>query len=138
MNLQLFPKRFLSVRFHPVQLLVLLVGIAIVGCNSLAVSETGKSTAPTPTGPPTVAIQEIQNNSISGSTVYLKGLVGDRVPILGGMVYQLQDTTGTIWVLTTGQAPPQAQEVVIKGIPRFKSIPLNGKEHGSVYVEQQE
>jgi hypothetical protein len=34
-------------------------------------------------------------------TVRLRGTVGDRAPLLNGQVYQLQDGTGEIWVLTS-------------------------------------
>jgi hypothetical protein len=62
--------------------------------------------------------------------------VGDHAPLLGGTVYELQDSTGKIWVLTKGQAPEKGQEVTVKGTLRYKSIPIAGKEQGSVYLEE--
>jgi uncharacterized protein YdeI (BOF family) len=35
------------------------------------------------------------------STVRLEGTVIDRVPLLNAQIYQLQDKTGAIWIMTT-------------------------------------
>ena len=70
--------------------------------------------------------------------VYLQGKVVKQVPLLGQRVYQLQDTTSTIWVLTNQSTPQTRDEVLIKARVLYQSIPLAGKEFGEVYVEQQE
>jgi hypothetical protein len=129
---------------------IALMLISVSGCQN-AVSETTQNTpaaqkpAPMIFVPGTTAIQEaIQamtppaaQNSPQNPTVYLKGIVGDRVPLLGGNVYELQDSTGKVWVLTKTQPPEKGQELTLKGVLRYKSIPLNGKEQGAVYLEQQ-
>jgi hypothetical protein len=119
----------------------LLLGLlaALVSCGGQAASGRGGASG---TGgmvifPKITAIQEVQKTVDPNSGVTIKGVVGDRVPILDGTVYQLQDSTGKIWVLTQKQPPNPGKEVVVTGILRFKSIPLNGQEQGSVYVEQQ-
>jgi uncharacterized protein YdeI (BOF family) len=83
---------------------------------------------PTPTSGATLA---------SGAAVYLQGTVGDRVPLAGGSLYELEDSSGKIWVQTKGPAPDPGQTVALKGIVRYRSIPLNGQEQGEVYVEQE-
>lgn len=70
--------------------------------------------------------------------IVLKGRIGEQVPLLGAQVYQLQDDTGSVWVLTRQPLAKRGDEVVIRGQVRYKSIPLAGKEQGSLYVEQQE
>ncbi|PZV12820.1 MAG: hypothetical protein DCF22_11600 [Leptolyngbya sp.] len=111
--------------------------IALVSCGGQAASESNGTGG---TGgivmPKTTSIQEVQKTADRNSVVTVKGVVGDRVPILNGTVYELQDSTGKIWVLTQKQPPNSGQEVIITGNLRFKSIPLNGQEQGSVYVEQ--
>jgi hypothetical protein len=71
------------------------------------------------------------------STVYLKGTVGDRAPLLDGQLYQLQDQTGKIWVLSPETQLRTGEQVLIKGQVRYQSIPIAGKERGDVYIEQQ-
>jgi len=111
--------------------------IALVSCGGKAASESNGTGG---TGgiviPKTTSIQEVQKTTAGNSVVSVKGVVGDLVPILNGTVYELQDSTGKIWVLTQKQPPNSGQELTITGNLRFKSIPLNGQEQGSVYVEQ--
>lgn len=116
--------------------------IALVSCGGQASSESGGTGG---TGgnsgiiifPKTTTIQEVQKTVDQDSVVTMKGVVGDRVPILDGTVYELQDSTGKIWVVTKKQVPNSGEEVVVTGNLRFKSIPLNGQEQGSVYIEQE-
>ncbi len=111
--------------------------VTLVSCGNQAASESTKTGG---TGeiviPKTTSILEVQKTADRNSVVSVKGVVGDRVPILNGTVYELQDSTGKIWVLTKKQPPNSEQELTITGNLRFKSIPLNGQEQGSVYVEQ--
>jgi hypothetical protein len=110
---------------------------ALVSCGGQAVSESNETGATRGiVTPQATLIQEVQKTTDRDSVVTVKGVVGDRVPILDGTVYEIQDATGKIWVLTQKQPPNSGQEVVITGTLRFKSIPLNGQEAGSVYVEQ--
>lgn len=71
-------------------------------------------------------------------TVYIQGKVAKQVPLLKRQVYQLQDLSGTIWVLTNKTDLQQGDEVLVKGKVRYQSIPLAGKDFGEVYVEEQE
>ncbi len=111
--------------------------VTLVSCGNQAAYESTKTGN---TGeiviPKTTSILEVQKTADRNSVVIVKGVVGDRVPILNGTVYELQDSTGKIWVLTQKQPPNSGQELTITGNLRFKSIPLNGQEQGSVYVEQ--
>jgi hypothetical protein len=71
------------------------------------------------------------------SKVYLQGKVEKLVPLLQQQkVYQLSDSTGKIWVLTKQSNLKVKSQVLIKGILRYKSIPLGGKELGEFYVEE--
>lgn len=112
------------------QLVGWLLLLPAVGCGRPAISESGASPAVE-----AIAIQDASSKG-KGAIVTLKGTVGDHAPLLGGTVYELQDSTGKIWVLTTGQAPEKGQEIVVTGTLRYKSIPIAGQEQGSVYIEQ--
>ncbi len=107
---------------------------AMAGCGDRAISESDGN----PLNPSqSVTVQSVQSAATRNTVVQLQGTVGDRVPLLGSTAYELQDSTGKIWVLTKQPPPTKGQQVVVKGTLRYKSIPLNGKEEGSVYMEQE-
>ncbi len=85
---------------------------------------------------PVTSISELQQARDANSTVYLEGTVGSRAPFLGAGAYQLQDATGSIWVLTDRTLPLQGEEVKIKGNVAYQSIPVAGKELGEVYIKE--
>jgi hypothetical protein len=81
-------------------------------------------------------IEQIQACSDTDYTVRLRGTVGDRAPVLNGQVYQLQDSTGEIWVLTSDITLKTGDQVVVRGRVRYQSISLAGREQGEFYVEE--
>lgn len=83
-------------------------------------------------------IRDLKPQQDNQATVYLQGKVAKQVPLLEWRVYQLQDQTGTIWVLTNQTTPQPGDKVLVKGKVRYQSIPLAGKDFGEVYVEEQE
>lgn len=83
-------------------------------------------------------IQELQSDPDLNSLVYLRGRVGDRIPLIEAQIYQLQDDTGSIWVLTTDPLIESGATVAVQGRVRFESIPLAGQELGEIYIEEQE
>ena len=89
-------------------------------------------------------VQEVQSRSNHGwfrsifNTVSLQGTVGDRVPLIEAQVYQLQDSTGKIWVLTADRALESGDQVRIKGKIRWIEISTAGDPPPEVYIEQQE
>jgi len=87
------------------------------------------------------SIGDIQQKRQVDGEVYLRGKVENRAPFVGNAAYQLQDGTGTIWVLTNQALPQLGDEVLLKGEVRYKSITLKelaGKDLGEVYVEEVE
>ncbi|MBD1831088.1 DNA-binding protein [Microcoleus vaginatus GB1-A2] len=87
------------------------------------------------------SIGDIQQKRQVDGEVYLRGKVENRAPFVGNAAYQLQDGTGTIWVLTNEALPQLGDEVLLKGEVRYKSITLKelaGKDLGEVYVEEME
>ena len=87
------------------------------------------------------SIGDIQQKPQVDGEVYLRGKVENRAPFVGNAAYQLQDGTGTIWVLTNQALPQVGDEVLLKGQVRYKSITLKelaGKDLGEVYVEEME
>jgi hypothetical protein len=84
------------------------------------------------------SVHERPQRSWFNSTVHLEGTVIDRVPLLNAQVYQLQDGTGAIWILTTDPSLQPGEQIVVKGKVRFESIPIAGQELGEAYIEEQQ
>ncbi len=84
-------------------------------------------------------VNEIQQASqLSGASVRLQGKVGDRIPLIGQQIYQLEDETGRVLVVTSSTALRSGDTVRIRGTLRFESIPIAGKEMGGIYIEETE
>ena len=128
---------------------VLLLGLMSCG-NSPAVNTKSAEPQPisssaSPASPsPSSSISPASRNTFSiadlqkaprQSTVTLQGKVVQQVAIVNGTVYELQDSTGSVWVLSQ-QPVAIGEEVTLSGVLRYQSISLNGKEQGSLYIEQ--
>lgn len=72
----------------------------------------------------------------NNATVYIQGKVERQVSLIQRQAYQINDSTGKIWVITN-QNLQEGDDVVIKGQIRYQSIPLAGKEYGEVYLEEE-
>ncbi len=81
-------------------------------------------------------ISAIQRKN-TDAVVALSGTVTTRAPLLGQQAYEIQDETGTIWILGKENAPAPGMAVQVRGKVRYQSILLTGKDQGAVYIEQQ-
>lgn len=83
------------------------------------------------------SVDNIENNWQKYSKVYVRGTVKKVVPFVGNAAYELEDSTGNIWVFTSIMPPPKlGEEVLIQGQVKYQSIPISGQEFGEVYIEQ--
>lgn len=82
-------------------------------------------------------ISDIEPTRDQDTTVYVRGKVAALVPLVDWQAYQVQDSTGTIWVLTNQQNIQLEDQVLIEGKLRYHSIPLAGQDFGEAYVEEQ-
>ena len=80
-------------------------------------------------------IGEIQKQSLT-TTVYLKGNVVKKVPLLNALVYQLEDASGSILVLTQNRLIQLGDELTVKGKVHYQSIPIEGQDLGAIYIEE--
>jgi hypothetical protein len=72
------------------------------------------------------------------TTVYVQGKVEKQVPLLTERrVYLINDSTDKIWILTNQTNLKVGDQIVIKGKLKYQSIPINGKEFGEMYIEEQ-
>jgi hypothetical protein len=70
------------------------------------------------------------------TTVYIQGKVEKTAPLIKKKAYQINDSTGKIWVITNQGNFQVGEQVVLKGNVQYKSVPLAGKEYGEIYLEE--
>jgi hypothetical protein len=112
--------------------LTFLLVAGLCGCGN-----SGSSTGKLGLGANVTPIREIKPRPDNQTTVYIQGRVSQEAPLIKQRVYQIDDTTGKIWVVTNQTNIQQGQQVVFKGKVRYRSIPLAGKEFGEVYLEEE-
>ncbi|MUG91101.1 hypothetical protein F7734_00725 [Scytonema sp. UIC 10036] len=82
-------------------------------------------------------IQEIKPQKEDDATVYIQGKVEKRVSLLKRLAYQINDSTGKVWVISNETGIKEGDKVVFKGKIRYQSILIAGKEYGEVYLEEE-
>lgn len=115
-------------------LVCLLIGSA--GCQSVTGSSDSSLLPKFTTN--TINVRDLSSQVKTSGTVYLKGTVKNRAPLLDGTVYELKDETGSVWVLAKTAIPNSGEEVTIKGVLRYQTIQWEQQEQNAPYVEQQE
>ncbi|MBD2345827.1 hypothetical protein H6G18_16980 [Anabaena subtropica FACHB-260] len=121
-------------KFHGLGLMFLLI-VGLWGCDTLNMSglqDVNISFVRNIT--PIREIKPIQDKQV---TVYVQGKVEKQVPLLQRRAYKINDSTGTIWVVTKQNNLKEGESVVVKGKVRYKSIPIAGEELGEVYLEEE-
>lgn len=69
-----------------------------------------------------------------GAEVYVEGNVIHKAPFLGSGAYQLEDNSGSVWIVTTAPLPPIGEEVRIRGKVQYESLPLAEQDWGEFYI----
>ncbi|MGD1875598.1 MAG: hypothetical protein ACFB02_21395 [Mastigocoleus sp.] len=70
--------------------------------------------------------------------IYVEGKVEKVVPLLEGKrLYQLNDSSGKIWVLANKTNFRIGEKVVVKGKIKYKDIPINKQDFGDLYIEEE-
>ncbi|MEL7359858.1 MAG: hypothetical protein AAFN40_25405 [Cyanobacteria bacterium J06560_6] len=83
-----------------------------------------------------VPIDSLMSERVDES-VAIKGTVAQRVAILEGWLYQVQDDTGKLWVLADHTAPEVGQLATVEGTLRYEAIVVGEIDAGEVYLEAQ-
>ncbi|MEO0844722.1 MAG: hypothetical protein AAF063_38555, partial [Cyanobacteria bacterium J06643_5] len=52
------------------------------------------------------------------------------------LMYEINDSTGKIWVLTNQKGWKVGERVVVKAIPQYQSIPMAGTDLGEIYLQE--
>ena len=114
--------------------LALLLVVGLCGCGKF--TSPGLNLGNFRIGSNVTPIREIKPEQNDRATVYIQGKVERQVPFLKRWAYQIDDSTGKIWVVTSQNKLAKGEQVVIKGKVKYQSIPLAGKELGEVYLEE--
>ena len=129
-NLTVLIMKVLNIRGVHGGIVSLVVG-GLIGCTPLSYLGLAQPSI-TPIGeisPQTPITQPSEDDLIR-----LEGEVVDRAPFLDSGSYQLQDETGTVWVLTNGPLPQTGEMVQITGKVTYQSIRVGGQDVGELYI----
>lgn len=122
-----------SILPYRLSLLLLLVW-GLFSCGN--VSQPGFNIGNLRLGSNITPISEIKPAQADKTTVYVQGKVERQVPLLQRWAYQIDDSTGKVWVITSQNKLKLGEQAVIKGKIKYQSIPLAGKELGEIYIEE--
>ncbi|TVP58001.1 MAG: hypothetical protein EA343_22040 [Nodularia sp. (in: Bacteria)] len=128
-------KKFHLCRIIPYrQGIALLIVVGLCSCSSFGIPslKVGKLSI----GSNVTLIQEIKPETDQQATIYVQGKVEKQVPLVNQWAYQINDSTGKIWVITDQPNLKEGEQVVIRGKVRYKSIPLADQEFGEAYLEE--
>ena len=81
-----------------------LVGFVVLGCGPIERA----SVSITP-------IATVLEQPDSENTVHVRGTVTNRIAILGNGLYEVEDDTGSVWVLTEKDVPALNSTVTVRG-----------------------
>lgn len=107
----------------------------LIGCGSMP--QVSMNSLNLSFGSNVVNIGDIKPEPDTEASVYLQGKVTKQVPLVDWWVYQLQDSTGAIWVLTDKTDWRLGDELLIQGEVHYQSIPIADREFGEIYVKVQ-
>lgn len=85
----------------------------------------------------TVTIESLAADK-ANDTVSIEGRVIQHVGILEGSLYQVQDDTGSVWVLSDKAGPEVGQLARIDGVVRYEAIVVGEIDAGDVYLEEKD
>lgn len=70
-------------------------------------------------------------------TVQVEGKIKAQAPLMGGQrAYEVQDDTGSIWIVTSQPVPATGSQVSVQGKVRLQRIDLAGQDQSAFYLEQ--
>lgn len=78
------------------------------------------------------------SSSQSEAPVLLQGQVQQQIPLLNQWLYEIQDDSGRIWVLTETSPPPSGSVVRIRSQIRYEQVLMQGNDIGEYYAEELE
>jgi len=83
--------------------------------------------------PPTVKVEEISQEQ---NRIKVEGIVLNLIPLIDGFAYELEDETGSVWVVTGEQKPRVGDTLSVEGMVKYQDFMIDGEDQGSIYLEQ--
>jgi len=110
--------------------------LSVWGCSP---SSSQRSFLPLQLAHPPVMPVSIENIPEQDTpSVYLQGQVTSQIPLVNSGLYQLQDPSGDIWILTQEPLPPLHHQVSLRGQIHYEPILIDGQDRGEHYVKELE
>ncbi|MCU0553135.1 MAG: hypothetical protein MUC48_27715 [Leptolyngbya sp. Prado105] len=115
---------------------VVLLCLSAIGCsaspnlpsasnNLLTVLEPGEK------------VKANQVNEKRDRIVQVQGQIKAQAPLMGGKrAYEVQDETGSVWVVTQQMLPATGTQVNVQGKVKIQKIEIAGKDESAAYIEQ--
>jgi hypothetical protein len=70
-------------------------------------------------------------------TVTISGTVAQRVPLLKGWLYQVNDDSGSLWVSNERSSPEVGETATVEGVVRYEPIVVGEIDAGEVYLQEE-
>jgi hypothetical protein len=130
---RLFLYRAIARQLKPLHILSFLLLTGLLGCGGVP---SALNSIDIGFGVDVSPISALEPTRDQDTTVFVQGKVAALVPLVDWLAYQVQDSTGTIWVLTNQRNVQLADQVLIEGKLRYHSIPVAEQDFGEAYVEE--
>ncbi|GAB4354437.1 MAG: hypothetical protein Fur0042_23480 [Cyanophyceae cyanobacterium] len=81
------------------------------------------------------AAQSPTPDGTASEIVTLEGTVEQRLPLLKGSVYRLQDDSGSLWIRTDSEAPlTVGDRLTVQVELRYQAVPVGDRDWGEPYA----
>lgn len=145
-----------AIRAGFASLFISLLMVASMGCSSSPTRETAGPSAATPTtskssdatltqprrtnAKPIAHVLTAEPTAVVDTTVQIKGRIVQQVPLVDGRLYELQDETGSIWVVAdaASEALVVGNTIQVQGTVAYENIAIAGQEQGELYIQEQQ
>lgn len=75
------------------------------------------------------------SDGAASEIVTLEGTVEQRLPLLNGAVYRLQDDSGSLWIRTDSEAPlTVGDRLTVQVELRYQAVPVGDRDWGEPYA----
>ncbi|MEM9808308.1 MAG: hypothetical protein AAF959_23840 [Cyanobacteria bacterium P01_D01_bin.56] len=85
-----------------------------------------------------VTIESLRQPRRVKHSVTLMGSVTQRLAILNGWLYEVNDGTGQVWISTQQAAPDIGNQVRIQGVVYYQPVEINGTDLGDYYLKEEQ
>ncbi|AFZ46305.1 hypothetical protein Cyast_0325 [Cyanobacterium stanieri PCC 7202] len=84
-----------------------------------------------------VTIEEIKTSADSeNKSVKIEGNVTQVIPLVNGYAFEIEDNTGSIWVMTTGEKPEVGQKISTQATVNREEIMIAEQDMSSFYLQE--